>query len=127
MNLEDHAGDVIRKARMMVKVEPHAAAEAAGLTEAEYASLEDSGQSVKKLDFAALAELVGLNARKLEGFYNGWKPAEKDLSIWRELRWLSTSGEGMTVHAYLVWDEVTREAALFDTGWNADEAFKLIE
>jgi len=127
MNLEDHAGDVIRKARMMMKVEPAVAAKAAGLSETDYAALEDSGQSAKKLNFAALAELVGLNGKKLEGFYNGWQPVEKDLSHWRELRWLSTSGEGMTVHAYLVWDEVTREAALFDTGWDAAPAFKLIE
>jgi hypothetical protein len=54
MNLEDHAGDVIRKARLMVNVEPAAAAKAAGLTEAEYAALEDSGQSAPKPNFAAL-------------------------------------------------------------------------
>jgi glyoxylase-like metal-dependent hydrolase (beta-lactamase superfamily II) len=33
----------------------------------------------------------------------------------------------MDVHAYLVWDEVTREAALFDTGWNAEPALQLAE
>jgi glyoxylase-like metal-dependent hydrolase (beta-lactamase superfamily II) len=127
MNLEDHAGDVIRKARMMAKLEPAAAAKAAGLSETEYAALEDSGQSAKKPNFGALAELLGLNGKKLERIANGWLPSKKDLSAWRELRWLSTSGEGITVHAYLVWDEVTRDAALFDTGWTAEPAFKLIE
>ncbi len=24
----------------------------------------------------------------------------------------------MTVNSYLAWDEVSREAAVFDTGWN---------
>lgn len=127
MNLEDHAGDVIRKARMMVKVEPVAAAKAAGLTEAEYAALEDSGQSAKKPDFTALGELLGLNGKKLEGLFNGWLPSEKEPGTWREFRQISTEGNGMIVHAYLVWDEATREAALFDTGWTAEPAFKLIE
>ena len=71
MNLEDHAGDVIRKARMMTKVEPVAVAKAAGLTEAELSALEDSGKSPKKPNFAALTGLIGLNAKKLENFYNG--------------------------------------------------------
>jgi len=86
MNLEDHAGDVIRKARMMAKLEPAAAAKAAGLSETEYAALEDSGQSAPKPNLAALAELLGLNGKKLEGIANGWLPAKKDLGTWRELR-----------------------------------------
>jgi len=127
MNLEDHAGDVIRKARMMARLEPAAAAAAAELSASEYAALEDSGQSATKPNFTALAALLGLNAAKLERLAGGLLPAELDLGRWRELRWLSTSGEGMIVHAYLVWDEATREAALFDTGWDAAPAFKLIE
>ena len=126
MNLEDHAGDVIRKARLMAKLEPAAAAKAAGLSEPEYAVLEDSGQAAKKPNYAALADLLGLNGAKLEGIAKGWLPPEKDLTPWRELRQLTTNENNTLVHAYLVWDEVTREAALFDTGWNADEAFKLI-
>ena len=127
MNLEDHAGDVIRKARMMAKLEPAAAAKATGLSETEYAALEDSGQSAKKPNFAALAELLGLNGNKLEGIAKGWRPAKKDLSPWRELRQISTTEGGNMVHCYLVWDEVTRDAALFDTGWDAAPALQLIE
>ena len=126
MNLEDHAGDVIRKSRMMVNIESAVAAKAAGLTEAEYAALEDSGQAAKQPDFMALGELLGLNGRKLEGIANGWLPSEKALGTWREFRQISTEGNGMIVHAYLAWDEATREAALFDTGWDAAPAFKLI-
>jgi glyoxylase-like metal-dependent hydrolase (beta-lactamase superfamily II) len=33
----------------------------------------------------------------------------------------------MEVNCYLVWDEVTREAALFDTGWEADPVIGMIE
>ena len=52
--------------------------------------------------------------------------AEPDLTVWRELR-IITTARGMTVNAYLVWDEVTREAALFDTGWDAAPIMCLIK
>jgi glyoxylase-like metal-dependent hydrolase (beta-lactamase superfamily II) len=127
MTLEDHVGDVIRKARLMTGVAPETAAAAAGLTPDELAALEDSGRVEKHLNFAALAALLGLQAGKLEGLANGWLPAEIDLSQWRELRRITTAGEGMTVNCYLVWDEVTRDAALFDTGWEATPIFDLLE
>jgi glyoxylase-like metal-dependent hydrolase (beta-lactamase superfamily II) len=63
--------------------------------------------------------LIGLNPQKLEAIANGWLPSQKDLSQWREIRVFTTAGEGLTVNCYLVWDEVTREAALFDTGLDA--------
>lgn len=119
MNLEDHLGDIIRKARTMTNVSASAAARAAGLTESELAGLEESGTAAKKINFAELAELLSLNAAKLEGIAKGWLPSQKDLSIWRELRVISTSDEKLTVNCYLVWDEVTRDAALFDTGLDA--------
>jgi hydroxyacylglutathione hydrolase len=119
VNLEDHLGDIIRKARSMSNIPPGAAAKAAGISEAELVALEESGQTAKRPDFAALAKLAGLNPAKLEGIANGWLPAEKDLSVWRELRTFTTADGGMTVNCFLVWDEVTREAALFDTGFEA--------
>lgn len=127
MTLEDHAGDIVRKARMMASVAPEAIAKAAGVTESELAAFEETGRAARKLDFTALGELLGLNGGKLERIANGWLPREKDLSRWRELRQISTTEGGNTVHCYLVWDEVTREAALFDTGWEPSEVFKLIE
>lgn len=127
VNLEDHLGDIVSKARAMGGVSASAAARAAGLSEAELAVLERSGVAGKRPDFAALAGLLCLDPRKLEGIANGWLPAAKDLSAWRELRVFTTSGGGMTMNAFLVWDEVTRDAALFDTGWNAREVLAEIE
>jgi hydroxyacylglutathione hydrolase len=118
MNLEDHLGDIIRKARSMSNVSTGAAARVAGLTESELGVLEESGQVAKKPNLAALAALVGLNPSKLEAIANGWLPSGKDLGVWRELRCVSTTDDGMAVNCYLVWDEVSREAALFDTGWH---------
>ena len=126
MNLEDHLGDIIRKARAMSNVSAGAAARAAGLTEGELAVLEDSGQATRKPDLAALAGLVGLHPGKLEAIASGWLPSAKDLGVWRELRSITSTAGGMAVNCYLVWDEVSREAALFDTGWEAGPVAELI-
>jgi glyoxylase-like metal-dependent hydrolase (beta-lactamase superfamily II) len=127
MNLEDHLGDIIRKARAMAKVAPGAAARAAGLTETELAELEESGRVAKRVDYSALAPLLGLNGGKLEALAQGWLPTVQDLSRWRELRWLTTQAGGMAVNCYLCWDEVSRDAALFDTGWEAEPLLGLIQ
>ena len=126
MNLEDHLGDILRKARAMSNVTAAAAAKAAGLTEAELAAVEESGGTPKPLNFATLAPLLGLNAAKLEALAKGWLPAPKDLSQWRELRVFTSAGEGLTVNCYLVWDEVQRDAALFDTGLDAQPVLDCI-
>lgn len=127
MNLEDHLGDVIRKARLMTNVSLGSAAKAAGLSGDELAALENSGSIGKKPNWPALAALVGLHAGKLERFASGWQPAPVDLGAWRELRQITTTAEGITVNCYLAWDEVTREAALFDTGWDAAPILALID
>jgi glyoxylase-like metal-dependent hydrolase (beta-lactamase superfamily II) len=127
VNLEDHPGDIIRKARAMSGVSAATAAAAAGISETELSALEETGQPGKRPDFTALANFIGLNPARLEGIANGWHPGEKDLSLWRELRQISTTESGNLVHCYLIWDEVTRDAALFDTGWDAAPVFKLIE
>jgi hydroxyacylglutathione hydrolase len=119
MNLEDHLGDIVRKARAMNGVSASAAASVAGISEAELSALEESGKTAAKINSTALGNVLGLHPQKLEAITNGWQPADKDLSQWREIRVFSSSGEGLTVNCYLVWDEVTRDAALFDTGLDA--------
>jgi hydroxyacylglutathione hydrolase len=126
MNLEDHLGDIVRKARAMSDTSAAAAAKAAGLTEAELTELEETGQAPKNTNLAALAQLVGLQPKKLEAIANGWLPSPKDLGTWRELRCITTDTGGMAVNCYLVWDEVSREAALFDTGWEAQPITQII-
>lgn len=120
MNLEDHLGDIIRKARAMSNVPAAGAAAAAGITVPDLDALEETGNAGgKAVQWAALAKAVGLHPQKLEGIAKGWLPKPKDLGAWRELRVFTTAGDGMTVNCYLVWDEVTRDAAVFDTGMDA--------
>jgi len=127
MNLEDHLGDIIRKGRKAANVPAEAAAKTAGLSVAALAALEESGKVVEQPNLAALAALIGLHPGKLEGIAKGWLPTETNLSQWCELRQFSTEQDGMAVNNYLVWDEVSREAALFDTGWSAEKAIAVIE
>jgi len=127
MDLEDHVGDIVRKARAMSGVSVEAAARASGLSAAEFSALEESGRSLALPNFRALAEAVGLSPAKLEGIANGWTPTNKDLNNWHELKWIATDSGGMAVNCFLVWDEVSREAALFDTGWEADPVLALVK
>lgn len=127
MQLEDHLGDIIRKARAMTQVSSPAAAAAAGLAESELAALEASGSGVKPVNYAALAKLLDLDAQKLEGIAKGWLPPQIDLSGWREIRViLSRDTDGDTVNCFLIWDEVQRDAALFDTGFDAKPVLDII-
>ena len=126
MHLEDHTGDIVRKARDMSKVPATAAAAAAGVSEADLSAFEATGQTTKTIQFAALAKAVGLDPQKLEGISGGWLPAAVDLSQWRELRVITTRTDDFAVNCFLVWDEVTRDAALFDTGLDAKPILECI-
>jgi glyoxylase-like metal-dependent hydrolase (beta-lactamase superfamily II) len=128
MNLEDHLGDILSKGRAARGVDAAAAARAAGLTPAEWSDLEQTGLPPKPLNFAALGPALGLDAGKLERIARGWMPAPADLSLWRELRQITTTAAaGITVNCFLAWDEVSREAALFDTGWDAAPVLLMLE
>lgn len=118
MNLEDHLGDIIRKARGMSNVSTGVAARACGVSEAELAALQDSGKLPAHLKLPPLAAAIGLNPAKLTGIAEGWLPAIPDLNRWPGFRMFTSAGDDLTVNCYLIWDEVTRAAALFDTGFD---------
>jgi glyoxylase-like metal-dependent hydrolase (beta-lactamase superfamily II) len=127
MNLEDHLGDIIAKARAMSGTSAAGAAGAAGISESELALLEKSGNiGSHKINFAALGQSIGLNPQKLEAIAKGWLPGKRDLGIWRELRVFTTADDDLTVNNYLVWDEVTRDAAVFDSGTDAQPVLDCI-
>src|SRR3954469_12289516 len=126
MQLEDHLGDILRKARQALNVSAESGARAGGLDPQLYDRLEQSGDVPKGTALAPLATLVGLDAGKLQKIAGGWLPPKVDLSQWREIRVITTTEEGITVNCYVVWDEISREAALFDTGWGAQPILDLI-
>ena len=120
MQLEDHAGDILKKAREAAGVSLESAAGIAGISPERLQDFERSGKAEKSWNFSALAAKVGLTPGKFERILKGWLPQSHDLSAWREIRCVTTSREGLAVNCYLIWDEVSREAALFDTGWDAE-------
>jgi hydroxyacylglutathione hydrolase len=97
------------------------------LSEPAYATLEETGRCTGPVNFPALGKVLSLNGAKLEKIAKGWLPATPDLSLWCELRQITTKANDLEVHCYLAWDEVSREAALFDTGWDAAPIIKLVE
>ena len=127
MTLTDSLGDIIRKARSAAGVTPEAAAQGAGISPADLETLERTGKIPDRINLRALAPVIGLHAEKLQRIASGWLPQPRDLSLWRELRIITTTREGLTVNCYLVWDEVSREGALFDTGWDAAPIFETLQ
>ena len=69
MNLEDHLGDIIRKARAMTKVSSQAAAAATRLSEQELKQLEDTGTASTLVHYEQLAKLIGLDGRRLRKIF----------------------------------------------------------
>jgi glyoxylase-like metal-dependent hydrolase (beta-lactamase superfamily II) len=126
MTLEDHLGDVLQKARLHAEVTIDEAARAAGLTVPELETIEAAGIVARPPAYPALASLLELDAPKLARLAEGWQPRPVDLNVWRELRAVSSSGAGYGVNSYLVWDEVTRAAALFDTGFDPAPVLALV-
>ncbi|HTI71745.1 MAG TPA: MBL fold metallo-hydrolase [Candidatus Limnocylindria bacterium] len=118
MTLEDSIGDILSKARTSLQVSVDEAATAAGLSPAAYAELEKTGRPLPT-DWNRLGAKLTLDGAKLSKIAQGWLPPAIDLSNWREIRAFSSTEDGITVNCYLIWDEVTREAALFDTGFDA--------
>jgi hydroxyacylglutathione hydrolase len=127
MLLEDHLGDILRKARLATGQTLGAIAQLAQASETQWSAFEASGRSAGSVDWSALGPRLGLEANKLRSIAGGWQPELPDLGQWRELRVVSTSRQGNAVNCYLAWDEVSREAALFDTGWEAGPVVQLIE
>lgn len=127
MNLEDSIGDILRKSRISTQSTEEMAAAAAGVSLAAYQEFERTSRAPAGLNWDLMGSRLTLNGKRLKAQHDGWKPATPDLSQWRELRVITTAGDDMTVNAYLVWDEVTLEAALFDTGFDATPIFQIID
>ena len=125
MQLEDHIGDIIGKARKGLKIEIHQAAEIANLSSIQYSRFEEEGIIDPELNLVELGKLLEIRTEKLSVIADGWEPSTS-ICMNKTVEQITTN-EGMEVHCYLAWDEETLEAALFDTGWNPKPILALIE
>ena len=126
MPLEDHIGDICRKARLQTKTPIEESASLAGLSEAQIHEWETEGVIDADVDLEALASRIGLDVEKLKFIAAGWVPELIELSPWSELRMVTTE-EGFEVNSFVVWDPETSSAVVFDTGWFADDLFQIAE
>lgn len=113
--LEDTFSDIVGKAQRGLRLSDEALAEAAGIPAAALAGAKSGAFDPTTL--TSLSPLLGLNTEALLAIGGGtYQPA--DLAL-RGLACFNTPFEDMTVNSYLIWDEVTAEAAAFDTGADA--------
>ncbi len=78
----------------------------------------------------AIAPTLGLDADTLVELANrSWRPAAVDLDGLLQFNTVfdPDPDDMMTVNSYLVWDPQTKEAALFDTGADADPALAAVK
>ena len=125
--LEDHAGDVLRKARLGREVSLERVAAAARMRPGQLARFEERGEPSDVMDFDAVSKLLNLDGDKLRRIAEGWLPAAHELSRWQWLRKIESDSGEMAVNCFLLWDRSSREAALFDTGWEAVPIMDLLE
>ena len=126
MPLEDHIGDICRKARLQTNTELMNASHAAGVAEEDLQYWETHGVLDSPVNVEALSELLGLDPVKAIGVAEGWEPQGLDLTQWQKL-YVITTTEGFEVNSFVIWDPVNKEAAIFDTGWFAESIFDLVE
>ena len=97
MTLEDHAGDVVGKARKGLGLSPGQVTEAGGFTAEGYGRFEEDGTFDELPDFEKIGALLHLAAHKLATIATGWRPRTADLEANKTVRQITTN-EGMEVH-----------------------------
>lgn len=120
--LEDGFTDIIHKARRGHGLSDEDLAAKAGVTMEELIALKDG--TVDAASLRKLATALSLNADALVDLAEGeYKPAPVEEID--GLARFNSAFDDMTVNAYLIWDPATREAAIFDTGADAQPMLDL--
>lgn len=114
-SLEDNFNDVLGKALHGSGLSAQTAGQKAGLGEAAVCGLLD-GHFVEA-DARALAQVLGLKADAVVGLAHGSHRPEVPTPP--NLCSVTTVYGDMTVNAYILWDAVSLDAAVFDTGADA--------
>ena len=110
--LEDSYTDIIGKAMRGLRLDDSGLAAQAGVSVPELQTLK--GGEFSSATAGKIAPLLGLNSEALAALAEKrYAPADVSLD---GLELFNTPFEDMTVNAYLVWDPVSKEAAVFDTG-----------
>lgn len=121
--LEDNFEDVLGKATRGKGLSLEALASQSGASSSEVAQLMQGEFLEEPLRKVSL--VLKLHADSLVEMANqSWQPVEFEME---GLRQFITPFEDFTVGSFLVWDPDSMEAAMFDTGTNADDAYSLVQ
>lgn len=116
--LEDTSADIIGKAQRGLQISDTQLAERAGIAVEKVRALREG--DCDEEDIIKVAPLLQLDAESLTNLAAGkWMP--ENIEPIAGLAQFNTAYGDMTVNAYLVWDQQTREAIAFDTGGDATE------
>lgn len=121
--LEDEFEDVLGKAMRGTKMSREILSSLTEVSEEDIAKLEEG--EFLEVPLRRVAASLGLDADSLvERAQGSWQPESVEME---GLRQFITPHKDYTVASYLVWDPDTMEAAMFDTGSNADDAYSLVQ
>ncbi len=120
--LEDLYADVIGKAQKGLGLKDEVLLQSSGVSEQELARVRDN--LFEEPVARRLALVLGLDADALCDLGRGtWHPHPVTL---QGLKQFNTTWQDMTVNAWLVWDEQSRQAVVFDTGADATPILEFI-
>lgn len=122
--IEDEIGDILSKAQKALGVSTEVLAAQTGLSEAVVRAARRG--EWEEASARVLAEALGLRAEPLIRLARGgWYPeVAADLGAFA---CLATPFHQLQVNNYLVWDEASKEALLFDTGTDIEPAIAALE
>ena len=116
--LEDNVSDIIGKAQRGLRISDTELAEKARVSSQKIRQLREG--EFDELALLRVAGVLDLAARALCELAKGeWHP--KKIDEWDGLAQFNTHYHDMAVNAYLIWDPVSRDAAVFDTGADSNE------
>ena len=115
VTLEDSRGDILRKARTSTQTVVAAAAQAAGVSAAEYERMEESGKPAAGCRFAELGARLTLAGAKLTRIAEGRLPKPVAHPGGVEPRVIPTPGEGTAVPPQSGWEAVQTGGGWLET------------
>jgi hydroxyacylglutathione hydrolase len=122
IQLEDYHEDILGKAMRGLGIGKNEMSRRLGVVKLEIEGILNG--DVDQQLIHAMADELQLDGKKLlRSAKKEWCPAPVELS---GLKQISSAYGDMIVNAYLVWDEVTRNTWIFDTGTDADPILKFI-
>ena len=123
LGLEDYHEDILGKAMRGLGIGKNEMAQRIGTGKPEIEAILN-GDVDEKLIHAMAAELELDGGKLVRSAKKEWSPLPVELI---GLKQISSSYGDKIVNAYVVWDEVTRNAWIFDTGTDAEPIFNFIQ